>query len=110
MADPLGFINGAGSGAAGRVNGPGMIRPPAGGSIAEPNQTGFKDVLLENLRQVNALQQDADKAVEDLVTGKRDDMEGVILATQKADSAFRMLQAVRNRVMEAYDELKQVRI
>jgi flagellar hook-basal body complex protein FliE len=37
-------------------------------------------------------------------------MEGVILATQKADTAFRMLQSVRNRVMEAYEEIKQIRV
>jgi flagellar hook-basal body complex protein FliE len=37
-------------------------------------------------------------------------VEGVILATQKADNAFRMLQQVRNRMMEAYDEVKQIRV
>ncbi|MBY0309054.1 MAG: flagellar hook-basal body complex protein FliE, partial [Phycisphaerales bacterium] len=34
----------------------------------------------------------------------------VLLATQKADTAFRMLLSVRNKVQAAYDELKQVRI
>lgn len=102
MNDPLRLIQNTGP-----VGGADFARtqPPAQGSGPE-----FKDVLLENLRQVNELQQDATKAVEDLQAGRRGDYEGVLVATQKADVAFRMLQALRNRVMEAYDEVKQMRV
>ncbi len=55
------------------------------------------------------MQQDADRAVEDLYSGKRNDLESVVIATQKADTAFKMLLQVRNKVMEAYDEVKQIR-
>lgn len=65
---------------------------------------------MQNLNEVNKLQQDASKAIEDLQTGKREDLEGVILATQKADTAFRMLQSLRNKVVDAYDEVKQIRV
>jgi flagellar hook-basal body complex protein FliE len=77
---------------------------------AASGSPAFKDVLLENLQQVNSAQQDADRAVEDLVTGRRTDVEGVILATEKADNAFQMLQAMRGKVLQAYDEIKQVRV
>jgi len=69
----------------------------------------FKDVLLANLDEVNKAQQEATQAVEDLQTHKRSDLEGVIMATQKADNAFRMLQALRNKMVDAYDEIKQIR-
>ena len=36
--------------------------------------------------------------------------EGVMIATQKADSAFRMLLALRNKVVDAYDEVKIIRV
>lgn len=65
---------------------------------------------MQNLREVNELQQDATRAVEDLQAGRRTDYEGVILATQKADTAFRMLQSLRNKVVDAYEELKQMRV
>jgi len=81
------------------------------GSVRQNEQGGsFKDALLRNIDQVNKLQQDATRAIEDLATGDRQDVEGVILATQKADSAFKMLQAVRNKVVEAYQEMNQVRV
>ena len=62
----------------------------------DPEAPSFKDVLMQNLQEVNKLQQDATRATEDLQTGKRDDLEGVLLATQKADSAFHMLKLHRN--------------
>jgi flagellar hook-basal body complex protein FliE len=73
-----------------------------------PGQS-FKDVMLANLDEVNKAQQEATRAVEDLQTGQRTDLEGVIMATQKADNAFRMLQALRNKMVEAYEEIKQIR-
>jgi flagellar hook-basal body complex protein FliE len=104
MTDPLGFISRAG--AAGQP----QTVAPAGGRAQDPNAPSFKDVLLQNINQVNKLQQEATTAIEDLQTGKRTDLEGVLLATQKADTAFRMLVAVRNKVQQAYDEIKQLRV
>ena len=102
MTDPLGLI-GATGGARGVVQGGGGGAQNAGGA-------SFKEALLRNIDQVNRLQQDATRAIEDMATGDRDDVEGVILATQKADTAFKMLQAVRNKVVEAYQEINQVRV
>jgi flagellar hook-basal body complex protein FliE len=102
MTDPVGLIGGTGGLDPRRV-GLGTSPGPA------PGTPSFKDTLLANLDEVNRLQQDATSAVEQLQTGQRHDVENVLLATAKADTAFRMLQALRNRVMEAYDEIKQMR-
>ena len=110
MSDPLGLIGGG----AGGINPSSFPRPniKGPGCAADADQASgksFKDVLLANLDEVNKAQQEATRAVEDLQTGKRSDLEGVIMATQKADNAFRMLQALRNKVMDAYEEVKQTR-
>jgi flagellar hook-basal body complex protein FliE len=107
MSDPLGLI-----GSAGGLGSTGPVPDGIGGSgqKAAGNGPDFKAVLMGNLKEVNALQQDATQAAEDLITGKRDDIEGVIAATDKADTAFKMLQAMRNQVMQAYDEVKQMRV
>lgn len=103
MSDPLGLISNAGG--AGNLPNQNALRQQGTGQ-----GPSFKSVLMDNLSTVNALQQDADKATEDLMTGQRNDLEGVIAATEKADTAFKMLQAMRNQVMEAYDEIKQMRV
>ncbi|MHC4140427.1 MAG: flagellar hook-basal body complex protein FliE [Planctomycetota bacterium] len=71
---------------------------------------GFKNLLQEQIDKVNQLQRDATEAMEDLATGGRDDVESVLIATQKADTAFRLLLQVRNKVLDAYEEVKQIRI
>jgi flagellar hook-basal body complex protein FliE len=113
MADPLGLISG-GAGGASRAFQAAQNRAGVGTNGAAGGAAGdgpdFKKVLLESLGEVNKAQQEADRAAEDLATGDRSDVENVILATQKADNAFRMLQALRNKVVEAYDEIKQVRV
>jgi flagellar hook-basal body complex protein FliE len=100
MTDPLGFVSG------GTPAGiPRSVRP-----VTEPG-TGadFRSMLQAEIEQVNDLQRDASAAAEDLVTGRRDDVEAVLIATQKADNAFRLLMQVRNKMMDAYEEVKQIR-
>jgi flagellar hook-basal body complex protein FliE len=102
MPDPLGII---GTAAVPRpsVGGP----PPQAGAAGGPK---FKEALDREIERVNELQRDATEAIEDLAAGRRDDLEGVLAATQKADIAFRLLLQVRNKLLEAYEEVKQIRI
>jgi len=65
---------------------------------------------MAEIGRVNELQKNADRAIEDYGSGRRDDIEGVLLATLEADTAFKMLLQVRNKVMDAYEEVKQIRI
>ena len=101
MHDPIGLI---GSGNIGRDPSPVRSPRPAEGGPA------FKDVMAEQLRQVNDLQKSAEEAMEDLATGRRDDVETVMTAMLQADTAFRMLLQVRNKMMDAYEEVKQIRV
>jgi len=109
MSDPLGLIRQTGGfgGVSGAGRGKGLGGTP---ERIDPAAPSFKDVLLKNIDQVNRLQQEASHATEDFVSGKRADLEGVILATQKADTAFRMLLSVRNKVQQAFEEVKQMRV
>ncbi len=105
--DPLGLIGGFGNVQRTAPLAPGGGAPNQAPSAPAPD---FKQFLREQIDQVNQLQSDATTAVEDLAAGRRDDMESVIMATHKAGIAFDMLVAVRNKVMEAYDEIKQIRV
>ena len=108
MSDPLGLIP---SGPLRPIQPPSPLKPSVGRGIGTPVQgPSFKDVLMKNLQDVNTLQSDAQTAIEDLATGKRDDMAAVMTAKQKADVAFKMLLQVRNKMMDAYEEVKQIRV
>jgi flagellar hook-basal body complex protein FliE len=86
---------------------------PGVGATGDQGQTGpvsFKDVLMKNLNEVNQMQEDADKSLQDFVSGKTQNVSDVISASQKASLAFSMLTQIRNKLQDAYDEVKNLRI
>ena len=73
-------------------------------------QGSFKDLLIESLKQVNSMQMDADTAVQQLLTGDDVNPAEVLTSLQKADLSFRMVMQIRNKLLQAYQEIKDVRI
>ncbi len=80
------------------------------GKTAAPSGASFSDVLKNSIDEVSRMQQDASKAVEDLATGKTEDVTGVMTAMEKSDVAFKTLLAIRAKLMDAYEEIKGISI
>jgi flagellar hook-basal body complex protein FliE len=70
----------------------------------------FKDFLLGSLQEVNASQQQANALVERLYTGDDVNPAEVMVSVQKADMAFRLLLQIRNKLLAAYEEVKNIRV
>lgn len=70
----------------------------------------FGKMLKESIAEANRLQADADKAIEALAAGKTDNVAEVMTAVDKAKLAFETLLQIRNELLEAYDEVRQMRI
>jgi flagellar hook-basal body complex protein FliE len=81
--------------------------PALGGQAPGPS---FKDVLLDSIQQVNTMQLEADHAVETMFSGGDINPAEVLTAVQKADLAFRLTMQMRNKLMEVYQEIKDIRI
>lgn len=84
-----------------------------GGAASTEGATGgasFKNFLLNSIDQVNSMQQEANRAVEGLATGGEVSPAEVFTAVQKADLAFRMMMQVRNKLVQAYQEVQNVRV
>lgn len=96
-------IQGLGTTQLGPLAGPGADR------AAEPS-TSFKDFLLHSISEVNTMQQDANRAVESLATGGEVSPAEVLSAVQKADLAFRLMMQVRNKLVQAYQEVQNIRV
>ena len=77
--------------------------------VASPGQK-FGDVLKQSIAEVNKMQADADSAINALATGKTSNVAEVMTAVQKADLAFKTLLQIRNKLLSAYDEVKQMRM
>jgi flagellar hook-basal body complex protein FliE len=86
----------AGSGAA-----PGFTSPA--GQAAAP--TPFADLLTDAVGQVDQLEDQAHAAVAGLMTGSGVDVHQAMIATQKASMAFELALAVRNKAVQAYQQV-----
>jgi len=75
----------------------------------EAKQT-FMDLLSTSINKVNTLQSDANKAVEQLVTGKSKNIHETMLAVEQAEIAFKMMNQVRSKVIDAYKEIMKMQI
>jgi flagellar hook-basal body complex protein FliE len=84
------------------------LAPPTSPVGAEPSP--FKNILLEGLDQVNSMQQQADAAVEQLVTGGEVNPAEVLTTLQKADMSFKLMLQIRNKLVQAYQEVNNIRI
>jgi|SRR5579885_1674942 len=88
---------------------------PVGGAAeapqAKPGGAGpFTRAIEGFLKQANAQNAQADRAIQDLAAGRTDNLHGVMLQLAKADLSFRMVLEVRNRLTDAYQEIMRMQV
>ena len=71
-------------------------------------KTSFEDLLSSSMKQVNSLQLEADDMVRRLALGDVDDISEVVLASSRAEVALRMFMELRNKFVEAYQQLSRI--
>ena len=79
-------------------------------SKAPGEKGGFAEMLNNYVGKVDQQQRNAGLAVQDLVSGKSEDVLPVVSAVAKADLSFRLLIGVRNKVIEAYKQTMNMQI
>jgi flagellar hook-basal body complex protein FliE len=89
---------------------PNLALPPMPAVEGQTAGPSFKDVLVDSIQQVNTMQLEADQAVETMFSGGEINPAEVLTAVQKADLAFRLTMQMRNKLMEVYQEIKDIRI
>lgn len=70
----------------------------------------FSDALRNAVNDVNSLQHGADKAVLSVQTGNTGSLHEAMIALEKADISFRTMLQVRNKLMEAYQEIMRMQV
>ncbi len=76
----------------------------------EASQVPFGDYIKGSLADVNRQMIDADQAIEDLSTGKNQDIHNTMIAMQKAEISFELVMQIRNKLISAYDEIRRMSI
>lgn len=70
----------------------------------------FGDTLKDAIQEVNQLQKVSDKKMQDLATGKTDNIPDVMIAAEKADIALKLMVQVRSKIIDAYQEIMKMQV
>ena len=70
----------------------------------------FSTFLEAQLRDVNTVHKEADAAVAAMATGRSHNLHEMMIALDRADVSLRMVTKVRNKAVEAYQEIMRMPI
>jgi flagellar hook-basal body complex protein FliE len=70
----------------------------------------FSDMLSKSLLEVNSMQVEANKAIQKLTSGQTKNIHETMLAVENAEMAFKTMNQVRMKVIEAYKEIMRMQM
>jgi flagellar hook-basal body complex protein FliE len=87
------------------------VTRPVGGLMAEPiRPTTFGHLMQSMIRDVNSSQTVAADKVRDVLAGGKTTVHEAMVASEEARVSFRVLQEVRNKLLESYQEVMRMQV
>ncbi len=68
----------------------------------------FKETLHSITKDFNNIQQNAEDVAQKLVTGEIENIHQVMVAMEEANTSFRLMMEMRNKIMDAYKEIMKM--
>jgi flagellar hook-basal body complex protein FliE len=85
---------------------PGIGKAAAGA----PGGSSFGELLSGMVNKLDGMQDAANNSVSDVIAGKETNVHQVAMKVQEAGVAFDLMLGVRNRLMDAYNELVKMQV
>lgn len=73
-------------------------------------EKSFSQILQDSIKEVNRLQGEANHAIEELATGETKNIHETMIALEKAEISFKLMFQVRNKILEAYQEVMRMNV
>ncbi len=88
-----------------------QLDPSAIGSTSGAHEGGgFLSTLKDAIAQANDIQLQAGHAVDELMTGRTQNIHQTMVALQQADISFQLMMQVRNKLVGAYEEMQRMQM
>lgn len=80
--------------------------------LNETEGTGksFGEFLADSIGKVNSLQQESDVAMQRLASGDSKNIHETLIAVERADIAFKQMNQIRMKVIDAYKEIMKMQV
>jgi flagellar hook-basal body complex protein FliE len=82
--------------------------PASAPTGSKGSEGGFGETLTSAIKSVDQLDQSSQSQVTELMSGERQDIHNVMIAVEKADVAFQLMMQVRNKIVNAYQEVAKL--
>jgi flagellar hook-basal body complex protein FliE len=76
----------------------------------EVTKNDFGSYLKDALGEVHELQGKASEAIQQMVGEGKGDLQDTMIALEKADVSFRLMMQIRNKVLDAYQEIMRMQV
>ncbi|HPC02728.1 MAG TPA: flagellar hook-basal body complex protein FliE [Syntrophales bacterium] len=86
------------------------LTPAKSGESGKKEEGQFQNVLKGMIQEIGKLQDDADKAIETVQFQNTGSIHEAMIALEKADVSFKVMMQVRNKILEAYQEIMRMQI
>ena len=89
------------------------IPEPFGGSAtkgASPASREFSELLKNAVESVNSMQHEAGRLEDAVAKGEDINIHQAVIAGEKAGLSFRLLMQVRNKMLDAYQEVMRMQV
>jgi len=86
------------------------IEPAAVAAADKPGGSAFSALFEQAVNQVNQYQRSADTAVERFLTGEDEDLHRVAMASQQAEISFELFLQMKNKAVQAYQEMMRLQV
>jgi flagellar hook-basal body complex protein FliE len=87
---------------------PEITRPRA--PVTTDEGTSFGDMLKNAISTVNEVQKQSDNEIQKLMTGQAEDLHTTMIAVEKADLSFQLMMQVRNKIVQAYQQIMSMQV
>lgn len=88
----------------------GKAFPAAGAGGGSSPAAGAGKFFSELVSKVNDLQAQSDRSIQDLASGENKNLHEVMIAMEKASLSFQFMSQVRNKAVEAYQEVMRLQV
>lgn len=78
-------------------------------SVAQTEQN-FSDFIKSTISQVSQSQTESDLSIQKLHSGEAQNLHDVMISVEQADISLRMLVQIRNKAIQAYEEIMRMQI
>ncbi len=87
-----------------------LAQPPLAKTSPNGKSEDFGQMLMDALKEVNGAQNDAQSLQNDLMANRPVEYHDLMIAMERASTAMQLTMQVRNKVLEAYQEISRMQV